>query len=63
MKLEVKQKAKVKGKNVITVGRELTTSEKVKQKLKAKTFKQMNRAEKDELVYELLALNDLIDTN
>ncbi|WP_028988017.1 hypothetical protein [Thermicanus aegyptius] len=61
MKLEMKQKAKVQGKNVITFGRELTPKEKARGKLKEKAFSQMSRVEKDELL-ELLIDAWLIDT-
>lgn len=57
-KLEVRQKVN----NIITVGRELTAKEKAKQKLKAKTFAQMSRTEKDELLELLLIDAGLIDT-
>ncbi|WP_161937265.1 hypothetical protein [Tepidibacillus decaturensis] len=50
-----------KGKK-IEFGRELTKKEKVKQKLNAKSFQQMSRAEKDDLLYDLLVMHDLVDT-
>lgn len=59
MKLGVIQKAKKKGKTVVTVGRELTAREKV-EKL-TKPVASMNQAEKDELL-ELLRQHLLENT-
>ena len=47
-KLEVKQKKESKGKNVIIVGRELTSYEKIKRI--SKEVSKMSQAEKDELL-------------
>ena len=48
--------------NKIVFGRELTAQEKVKQKLKDRAFVTMSRTEKDELLYDLLVMQGLIDT-
>jgi hypothetical protein len=47
--------------NKIQFGRPLTPQERAQDKLKAKSFEQMSRAEKDELLKLLLIKEDIIE--
>jgi hypothetical protein len=51
----------VKQGNKVNFGRPLTPQEKAKQKVKAKPFEQMTRAEKDELLKLLLIKEGIIE--